>query len=95
MNATAKPRAAEASGGAGDTPDPAAAAFAASWRSALEAEIARYAAIVDDLHAQADRAAAKHDALVAASEANLDNANQMADDGDAFLAELHAQLEGN
>ncbi len=94
MNAKANPVTAEANGGVGDTPDPAAAAFAEGWRAALEAEIARYSGIVDDLHDQADRAAAKHDALVAASEANLTNANQMADDGDEFLAALHAQLEG-
>ncbi len=98
MNATAKARTAEAGAGAGSTPDPAAAAFVDGWRANLEAEVARYIVIVDDLHAQADRAAAKHDALVAASEANLNNANQMADDGDAFLQTLNDQLhelEGN
>ena len=91
MNATAKPGAAEASGG---DIDPAAAAFADGWRQNLQAEIDRYTVIVADLHAAADRAADKHEATVATSEANRAEAERMAADGDAFLAELHAQLEG-
>lgn len=94
MNATAKARAAEASGDSGDPPDPAAVAFADQWRAALEAEVARYTVIVNDLHDAADRAQAKHDERVAMSEANLAAAVQMAADGADFLDSLHAQLEG-